>query len=64
MNLASAKVVTAVTAVLLPPTCLKKNNDMSRREFCNLFSINRKAKYFQSALENRQQYESFLQAKG
>ena len=37
---------------------------MSRREFYNLFSINRKAKYFQSALENRKQYETFLQAKG
>ena len=53
MNVTSAKILTGVTAVLLPPACLEKGNDMSRKNFCNLLSINRQSKYFESAIDNR-----------
>ena len=46
MNLASAKILTSVVAVLLPEKCFEDENDVSQREFCNLLSINRQSKYF------------------
>lgn len=64
MNLGTAKVLTAVTAVLLPPTCLDKKEEAERREFCKLLSINGRSKYFEYAVENRKEYNSFLELEG
>ena len=59
-TLATAKVLTAVTAVLLPPSCLDKRNKAARTDFCNVFSINGRSKYFESAVKNRTEYNTFL----
>ena len=64
MNLASAKTLTAVIAVLLPSACFENDDDISRRDFCNLLSINRQSKYFENALRNRKKYNAFFDAEG
>ena len=47
INVASVKVLTCVTAILLPSTCLGANTDASEEaDFCRLIGINRKSKYF------------------
>jgi len=53
MNVATAKVLTSVVAVLLPEKCFEEGDEFSKREFCNLLSINRKSKYFDNAIQNR-----------
>ena len=58
MNLGTAKVLTAVTAVLLPPTSLDKHEEAGQREFCKLLLINGRSKYFEYAVENRKEYNS------
>ena len=64
MNVTSAKILTSVVAVLLPEKCFEEGNDVSQREFYNLLSINRNSKYFDTAIENRKKFNSFLEAKG
>ena len=63
-NLATAKVFTAVTAVLLPPTCLDKRKKEERYNFCKHFLINGHSKYFESAVKNRTEYNAFLGQEG
>ena len=64
VHLGAAKVLTSVTAVMMPSDCLANAGDMSRRDFCQLLGMNRKSKYFDIAIENRKQYESFLKLEG
>ena len=60
-TLGTAKLLTTVTAVLLPPSCLDERNKAERTNFCNLFSINGRSNYFKSALKNRTEYNAFLE---
>jgi len=62
-NLGSAKVLTAVTAVLLPSGCVEKNSS-SCRDFCETLGINPKSKYVELGIENRKLYDSFLMRDG
>ena len=65
LNVTSAKILTSVVAVLLPEKkCFEEGNEVSQREFCNLLSINRKSKYFDTAFKNRNKFNSFVDAKG
>ena len=64
INLGTAKVLAAVTAVLLPSTCFGEGADVSRRDFCELIGINCNSKYFEFAVEKRKQYDSFLNLEG
>ena len=65
INVASAKVLTGVTVILLPSTCLGANTDASEEaDFCRLIGINRKSKYFEKALDNRKKYEAYLSLEG
>ena len=52
-TLATAKVLTAVTAVLLLPSCLDKRNKAAHDDFYNVFSINGCSKYFESTVKIR-----------
>ena len=49
INVASAKVLTGVTVVLLSSTYFGSNTDASKADFCRLIGINRKSKYFEKA---------------
>ena len=64
VHLIAAKVLTSVTAVMMPSDCFANTRDVARREFCQLLGINCNSKYFDMAIENRKQYESFLKLEG
>ena len=56
LNLGTAKLLTAVTAILLPENCLDPDTNKDRQVFCKTFSINGRAKYFETAVEKRKEY--------
>ena len=62
-NIGSVKILTAVTAVLLPLDCVNKKS-ASCRDFCDMIGINHKSKYVELAIENRKLYDSFLMLEG
>ena len=62
-NLGSAKVFTAVTAVLLPSDCVAKNSPACR-DFCEMLGVNPKSKYVELGIENRKLYDSYLMRDG
>ena len=64
INVASAKVLTAVTAVLLPSICFGANTDVTKVNFCCLIGLNRNSKYFEKAVDNRKKYEALLSLEG
>ena len=64
LNLGTAKLLIAVTAILLPENCLDPDTNKDRQVFCKTFSINGRAKYFETAFENRKEYSSFVQLDG
>ena len=51
MNIASARILTAVTAIMMPANCFEKGSDVSQRDFCHLLGINRQSKYFEVAAQ-------------
>ena len=61
INVTTAKVLTSVTAILLPSTCFGANTDVTlKMDFCRLIGINPKSKYFEYAVDNRKKYKAFL----
>ena len=64
LNLETATVSTTVTAVLLPETCFDGDATEDRRVFCKMFLMNICLKYFETAVENRNEYNSFVQLDG
>ena len=64
LNLETATVSTTATAVLLPETCFDDDATEDRRVFCKMFLMNIRLKYFETAVENRNEYNSFVQLDG
>ena len=64
VNLGAAKVLTAVTAVLLPANVSGKSDDFYIRDVCEMLHINRKSKYFLKGIQNRKQYDAYLMLEG
>ena len=62
--MATVKVLTPVTVVLLPSTCFGANADVTKINFCCLIGINRNSKYFKYTVNNRKKYEAFLSLEG
>ena len=59
-NLSSAKILTAVSAVLAPLPVLDEEEPVSKRKFCDMLGINQKSKYVQMGFDNQERYNAYL----
>ena len=44
--------------------CLEEGSNEDRQVFCKMLSINSRSKYFETAVENRKEYNSLVQLDG
>ena len=63
-SLGTARILTAVSAVLAPQSANGPLDIISRRAFCDMMGINRQSKYVEAGFRNRALYETYLDLEG
>ena len=63
-NLGTARILTAVSVVLVPQSTNGSTDAISRRAFCDMIGINRQSKYVDAGFRNRALYDAYLDLEG